>query len=434
MKKRSVVLVLMVVMLVSLFTGCGKKEESSENASQAVESKGDVETTSASGETEETSSPNETYTIAVAWSSISDVTPVRMKYLEEEVGPALGVDFIFSEELTDAGAVITFLENAYAAGADGVMSTFTDASEQIAAKCDELGLYLVLQSSRYVDEIADIEHYMGICGVDIAKVGQAYGILMNEKLDPNNKQNILLISGGAPMGVTSHVEATSTMLKQIQELYGLTFTKDISELTTVSAITDVETGSDVKLTIVPGFPNADTYVSGISSLLQTGDYDVLLSVYPSTSVLATAIDEVEIALNKNIVVLSNVNFGEGTKAAFETLDSTGNPTLDGAVLATATAQDAYGVVMIYNGITGYSDVIKPDGKAAALGAGVLVCSSPEEFAQLSLIDTSAETYCYSGEELKQMCKAYNPDVTYEDIQKIVNEFSSADLITRKLMQ
>ncbi|SHE75809.1 hypothetical protein [Alkalibacter saccharofermentans] len=407
MKKRFTALFLATVLLVSVFTGC---------ASSSDEIDGDS---------------SQTYTIAVVWHGIDETTQMRANYLADELGPALGLEFIFSEEIVEPDQLMTFIENAYASGADAVLSTFTDAIEQYASKCDELGLYLAIQTSRYPDEVASLPYFMGISGVDISKVGDAYAELLSNNIDPNEKRNFIVVTGGAAMGVTSHMEATSSMLKQLQEIYGLTYEMDIDELTTLSSTTEISTGSEIKITVVPGFPNMDGYVAGLSGILQTGEYDTMMSVYNTTTTFATAIDEVERALNKNIVVLSNANFGEGTKTAFETLDSTGNPTLEGAVLYSMTAQDAFGVMMLYNGLTGNSDVIKPEGKAARFGPGALVANSPEEYNQLALLDTSSETYSYTSEEIKNLTKSHNSDLTYEDIREVVDAFSSEDLLTRR---
>ena len=64
--------------------------------------------------------------------------------------------------------MITFIENSYSAGADAIYSTITD-TEQIAAKCNELGLYLATTTSRYAEDIATMPYNLGITGVDLKK-------------------------------------------------------------------------------------------------------------------------------------------------------------------------------------------------------------------------------------------------------------------------
>ncbi len=382
------------------------------------------------GGSQEKAAGAEKYTIAVGWYAIDATTQTRMTYLSEELGPAIGVDFIFSDVIDDVGEMITFIENSYSAGADAVYSTITDI-EQITAKCNELGLYIATTTSRYAEDVAGMQYNLGITGVDLKKVGAAYEELLSAKLKSSEPKNFLIVSGGSGIGVTSHIEATSTMLREIQKIYGLKYSQDVDTLTRLRAITDIDTGTDIKITIAPGFPNMDGYVQGISSLLQTGDYDVMLSVYQTTSVFATAVEEVEAALNKNIIILSTATFGPPTKTAFETLDPTGHPSLDGAVISGLTAQDAFAIMMIYNALSGHVDLIKPDGRAAIFGAGMLVVKDKDEYARLEKLDTGAGTWSYTGDEIKQLLAAYNPSITNADIYKVLDSFSTEDLIKRR---
>ena len=384
----------------------------------------------AGGQQEAGAETQETYTIAVGWYAIDASTQTRMKYLTEELGPSLGLEFIFSDVIDDIGEMITFIENSYSAGADAVYSTITD-SEQIAAKCNELGLYLATTTSRYAEDIATMPYNLGITGVDLKKVSSAYEELLKAKLDPSEPMNFLIVSGGAGIGVTSHIEATSTMLAQIEKIYGLNYSEEVSALTRTRAITDIETGSDIKVTIAPGFPNMDGYVQGISSLLQSGEYDVMLSVYQTTNTFATAVEEVEKALNKNIIIMGTASFGPQTKTAFETLDPSGNPSFDGAVISALTAQDGFSIMMIYNALTGHVDLIKPDGRAAIFGAGMLVVKNLEEYQKLEKVDTGAGTWTYTADEIKQLCAVYNPSVETADIMAVLDRFSTEDLIERR---
>lgn len=408
MKKKLAVL-MVAVMLVLGLSGCGSNDSDGGNAG-----------------------PEETYTIAVAWHSIDASTQTRMDYLEKYLGPEIGVDFIFSETISDTDSLITFMENSYAAGADALLSTVTDGVEQIAPKAEELGMYTAFVSSTFVEEVENIPTYMGITGIDLTKVADAYSELIDLQFDPAEPTNFIIISGGSAMGVASHREATISMLRTLENKYGLTYDMDAAELAKLNATTDIATGNaDVKITIVPGFPNMEGYISGVSGLLQTGEYDAVVSVYPTAEVFATAIDEVEKALGKNIKVLCQANFGDNTKYAFETMDSTGNPTLDGAILNSGTASDAFAVILLYNGITGNSDVVKPDGKAIIFPPGPLVCGSAAVYENLELLDTSDDTYVFSADEVKQALKAYNSEATYEDIMKMSTDFSTEDILQRR---
>lgn len=425
--KKKIVILMAAVMLVFSLAGCGGSSNKTASTSE-----GNISNDSASSDQKETTEAQKDITIAVAWNSIDVSTQKRMTYLEKHLGPALGINFIFSETISDTAQLMTFLENAYASGADGFLSSVTDGTEQLVSKADELGIYTAVVSSTLYEEVAGIPTYMGITGIDLSKFADAWGELLDKQFDSSEPANFIIISGGSAMGVASHREATKSMLDTLQEKYGLTYDKDVMDLATQNATSDISTGKeDVKITIVPGFPNMDGYVSGVSGLLQTGEYDAIVSVYPTTETFGTAIDEAEKALGKNIKVLCQANFGENTNKAFNTLDSTGNPTLDGAVISSGSASDAYGVVLLYNGITGHGDAIKPEGKAVTMAPGPLVASSAEDYRLLEQLDTRDDMYVYTSDEIKNLLKIYNEDVNYDFLTNVTSEFTTDNILKRR---
>ncbi|MBO1264853.1 hypothetical protein ACHAL6_07385 [Proteiniclasticum sp. C24MP] len=420
--KKKIALLLAAMMMVVGLAGCGSKETPEPSAPSSPEA----------GNETPAPSEEENITIAVAWNAIDATTQTRMTYLEDHLGPALGIDFIFSEAISDTAQLMTFLENSYAAGADGLLSLITDGTEQLVSKADELGVYTAVVSSTLYEEVAAVPTYMGITGIDLSKVADAYGELMDAQFDSAEPANFIVISGGSAMGVASHREATKSMLKTFQTKFDLTYDADITELATLNATTEISTGNEeVKITIVPGFPNMDGYVSGVSGLLQTGDYDAIVSVYPTAETFGTAIDEVEKALGKNVKLLCQANFGENTKKAFSTLDSTGNPTLDGAVINSGSASDAYGVVLLYNGITGHGDAFKPEGKAITMAPGPLVASGAEAYGKLEQLDTSDEMYVYTSDEIKTLLKKYNDAADYDLLMETSRNFTTENILERR---
>ncbi|TCT15533.1 hypothetical protein EDC18_103239 [Natranaerovirga pectinivora] len=420
--KKKLAFIMAVLVLVFSLAGCGSSGETQNEDSNNNQVSNN----------NDTNKPQENITIAVAWNSMDASTQTRMRYLESHIGPALGIDFIFSEAISDTSQLITFLENAYAAGADGFLSSVTDGTEQLVSRADELGIYTAVVSSRLYEEVVEVPTFMGVTGIALSRVASAYGELIDSQFDSAEPANFIIVSGGSAMGVSSHNEATRSMLETLRVKYDLTYDRDVADLARTNATSPISTGrEDVNITIVPGFSNMDGYLSGVSSLLQTGRFDAILSVYATVDTFSTAIDEVERALGKNIKVLCQANFGENTKRAFETLDSTGNPTLDGAIIYAGTVNDAYGVVLLYNGITGHGDAIKPEGRAIVMGPAPLVVANAQEYGLLSQLDTRDDMYVYTADEIKNLLKVYNEDVDYEFLMNVTAQFSTDNILERR---
>lgn len=427
MKKLFSVLLALALAL-AMLAACG--DSGSGSSSQPSQPQGGS-SASQSASQPDASAPGETFTIAVAWYELNEQTQDRMKYLEEEIGPALGLEFIYSEAISDVDALLTFMENSYAAGADAVYSMVTNGVEAGAAKAQELGIYFSTQASTNYESVAGLEYNLGVCGMSTQLIGQAFGNVTEAALADIDAPNVILISGGASMGVASHRESTKAILEALRDMYGLTYDADVAELATVSATTDIATGTGMTLTVYPGFPNMENYIGGFSSLLQAGTYDAVVGVYPIYSVLSVAIDEVEKELGKNIKVIINAVFDDVSTAAFNTEDSTGDSCINAAVVNPNTAGDAINMVMLYNALTGHADLIKPDGTAAFWGISAFECADADAYNRLAKLDTSSDTYVITAEEARQLCAAYNPGVTYEDIQQALDGINTATLIEKR---
>lgn len=79
---------------------------------------------------------------------------------ETVVGPTLNIEFMFSEALKDTGAMTTFIENAYAAGCQGVIVDLSSGIDQAAAVCNDLGMWFVGISSADAAENMEMENML----------------------------------------------------------------------------------------------------------------------------------------------------------------------------------------------------------------------------------------------------------------------------------
>ncbi|NLO84283.1 MAG: hypothetical protein GX096_02485 [Clostridiales bacterium] len=354
------------------------------------------------------------YKIGVAFYQLDAQAILVQKYLSEYVGPAFNVEFMFSEAVADVETLINFMENAYAAGCDAIMNYQNSSIDQAIAKANELGIYLVTNTTTLADNM-DLPYNLGYVAASVDQCAKDFGTLVNELMSDGEKHNVIIVSAGAGMGNNEHFESTVAILKTLQDVYGLTYEDDIVDLAAVRSETDVKSDKDIKITIYPGYPNSDTYVPGMSALLQTGEYDTLLACNAAYAQCSVAIDEVEKAYGIDIRISAITNISDQTRTNFNTLDSAGNSSLNSAILMPSAATAAGMFVLAYNGITGNAEVVRVDGTGIIYSANKWTCRNADEYARIEMLNTSDETYEISIDELKEMLVAFNPEATSENI-------------------
>ena len=188
-------------------------------------------------------------------------------------------------------------------------------------------------------------------------------------------------------------------------------------------------GSDKgnKVYIYPGYPYVDTYVSGLSSVLQTGEYDILITVFDVADMLATTVDEVERAFNFDVKVCSYVGVSEGVSNLFATEDAFGNSALTAAEIRANNLLPGAMFVALYNAITGHTDVVRPNGEPQMYDIPIWTCLNAEDYDRVSILDMSPETYCMTVEDMKQLLVDYNESATLEDLKEFTST-STVDVV------
>ena len=115
---------------------------------------------------------------------------------------------------------------------------------------------------------------------------------------------------------------------------------------------------------------------------------------------------------------------------FETKDSFGNSTLNGASLK-PSSNPAIMLAVLLNGIYGDGDAVKTNGEHTAYYTEFWNVLSSDEYARLAKINTDSNTRVYDAEEFKQLIKYYNPQVTAEWLQNYIDETTSVESIIER---
>jgi len=412
--KRLLSIAIIAAMLLGLLVGCGTQAEAPADPAEPAAPAAPAEPAAPADPAtpEEPSIPVTPAKIAVAFNAMGTPELVMKAYLEEYIGPAFNTEFFFSEALTDAGAIVTFIEQAYAAGCNGIMNFNSDVIEQATSLANDFGMYIINQTNKVPDTIKDMPYNIGSIGSSVPVIAEAYGELVKAVVADGQPHNIVIVSGGAPMGNNQHRETTVAILDILQETYGLTYDADLQTLATVNTQTILETGTDMKIAIYPGYAGADTYVTGFSSLLQSGEYDVVLSTYGVYPQLMQPISEVETAFGFDVQLVSIANIDDGARTAFD------SGALNSAIVTPGCMIVGNMFLLLYNAIEGNAEAMRVDGQAVQFETLKWVCSDAAEFLTIEQLDTRAETYAVTIDDVNAMRISLNPEIGFEAL----NEF------------
>lgn len=358
---------------------------------------------------------------------------VQRNYYVNELAGALNMEFMFSEKINDANGLMDFIDQAYAAGCQGILNyrTMNEDVAQAARKCEEYGMYFVTQNSALTEEVADLPHNIGHCGADPVKMAAAYKEMFNEILADGEPHSIVIYSCAAVGKMAmSHYYTVTAILETFQEKYGLQYEASIDELINKQEPGEVVTGrDDVKIYLFPGL-DFDAATVGCQAQLQTGNYDIFASP-ASFQLFANAVDEVEKSLNKDIKMVATVSIDDQTMTAFESKDSFGNPVLNGGIVNPLNPANGVNCIELYNGLVGAGDQMKENGKAVLLGVAPFVCMDAETFRGITQLDRSHENFIINSDDIAKLMATNNPNVTYKDIDALLTEISDVNYVLKK---
>jgi hypothetical protein len=202
----------------------------------------------------------------------------------------------------------------------------------------------------------------------------------------------------------------------------------VEELARTRAETQVANDKNIKIVIYPGYPTGDTYVTGMSAILQTGEYDTIISCNSAYARFLVAIDEVEKAYGKNIRVTANISINDQTGMAFRTIDSTGDNSLNSAILQPSISTAVGLFALVYNGITGYADRVRVNGEGPFYDSPKWKCNTAAEYTRLEQINTSNDKWEITLDELKQMLVIFNSGAGYQSIYQQLENVTSENVL------
>ncbi|MGN1331496.1 MAG: hypothetical protein ACI4V0_01885 [Lachnospiraceae bacterium] len=426
--KKITSLLLTLAMVLSLLSGC---TNAASKSSSGTDTTGGKEESSAAVSSE---SKGDTYKIAVATIMEGETWEAQKSYYENVVGPALNMEFMFSEKLADANGLVDFMERAYAAGCVGLINfvTSNDAISQGARKAEEWGMWFVTQNSALNEEVAELTYNLGHCGASAQGMGTAYANAFDKLLSDGENHSVFIFSGAAVggasgQGAASHYYSVEGILQAMQDKYDLTYEKSIDEIINNQNPGEVATGnSDIKIYIYPGVDFAAA-TTAVQTQFQTGDYDIFAAVL-SYSAFTNAISDVEGSLGKNIKIIGTASIEAQTATGFETIDSQNDTMLNAAVINPLNNANGICAVILYNALTGHADAMKDNGKAVLFKVEPWDCMSADIYTNIAQLDTLAETYVLNADDLQALCVENDGSITFQTIEAKLEALADVESI------
>lgn len=430
--KKILALLLSAAMVVSL-AACGGDQGSTPSDSASASAPGNSSNAPSSGGEGGHTVPEKQYTIGIAEAQANDEVTTRRAYLENYIAPNYNVKFIFSETLKDDSMTKTFIENCIDAGADAVID-FKSTSGTMAQLCLDNGVAYTINGnyeSHPELKTTDYSNFAGCVGANNAQVGSLYADWLEANASEDGSEGFLLSTSLASSGNTQHIEITKAALEGLQEKYGLTYTKTIEELYQSTETVNAENDKGILITLYPGSPNKETWLPGISALIQTGNYGIFVSSGQTYNQSATVVNEVEAATGKNIKVASVGALGTTLTTAFNTNDPLGNPSVDLITVKSCSALTACLFAITYNQLTGYDKQMRDEnGIPVYYNFNFIGITSPEQLSTMEgWDDRDAQYWITTSDQIDQMLGVYNPDVTSQTLLDIMNGMTYENIKT-----
>jgi ABC-type sugar transport system substrate-binding protein len=302
-------------------------------------------------------------------------------------------------ETGDPSAVVGGVENLCSSGVDGILCMMTGGiPEKIMEVCEKNGVYVSFAYDDLVGDgevpvesfkrIADSEYYCGSVKANDYKAGYEMTKAMIE-------------NGGTKFGYLSMPHGISLSFDNRAKGFYDALKDGGAEMLAEARTFDKTEGAQ---NIITNYPEMDAFACGINAVLNM--------LQP----LAAA--------GRDDVLVSCFEAGEPeTLEAFEA--GTLHGLADGAI-----GHGLIAFTMLYNGLSGNKIIDEEKGYAITVtNMDYLIVDTPEECRQL--FDTIYNgNIPYSVDELKQLCKVFNPNVTAADYHKVGADFTLENIVAR----
>ncbi len=346
-------------------------------------------------------------------------------YYTEYIANAYDVEFIYSDELTDAAGEKSAIENFIFNNCKAVISFSSfDRPAQID-QCESAEIYYAVATGTLTDEqyeeYKDYEYYVGAIGPSMDIEFKA-GYDMAAYYIDQGMTRFGMFGGGVPYYVDMHIYRAAGMLAAMVEKGGEGANYKgadnagaiIGQIYADGSIEPCTIGNLELAAYVGGYDFNDAWFGKLAQMVGTEGIQVILTV------------------GSGVDVLGGFIAGSGVKLA--TVDSftpAMGEAMENGILDYMAGKFAASVgpifVATYNAING-EPIRDDDDNALALGQGFWVATNAEQFKEYSAVDSSNTDPAYTKEILDQYAA---PGVSYDDFAAFVAQYSFDEIVALK---
>ena len=346
-------------------------------------------------------------------------------YYTEYIAPAYGVEFIYSDELTDAAGEKSAIDNFIVNNCKAVISFSSfDRPAQID-QCESAGVYYAVATGTLTAEeyeaYKDYEYYVGAIGPSLDIEFQAGYDMANYYLD-QGMTKFGMFGGGVPYYVDMHIYRAAGMLTAMVEKGGdganykgqTDFGGILGQIYQDGGIDTGAIGNVELLAYVGGYDFDDAWFGKLAQMAGAEGIEAILTVGSGVDVLGSFV------AGTNVKLATVDSF---TKAMGEAMDS--------GILDYVAGKFSASVGPIFaatlNAING-APIRDGEGNALALGQGYWVAANADQFARYSAVDSSKDDPAYTKAILDKFCA---PGVAYDDFAAFVGQYSFDEIVALK---
>lgn len=362
------------------------------------------------------------YTIGVAvYDPDAAEMEMFMDYYRDYIQQGFSVKFIFSDVISDAEDEMEFIHMLKDAGGQGLISfAGIENLPGIVECCEENELYYVLGSNNVSDEdyeeIKDNPWYLGSVGPELTAVYEAGRDMAGFFLE-KDAGSIVIMSGGASVGNALHASRTEGMLDVLEEDAGLILDGDSAEAAETDEILELQNEKgDLRVVICPGYTEGGDGLQNLDTVLESGDFDTLMSAFHVASYLDRILEKEE-EQGSNMMVGAIDSFTENNFEIFNEKDSFGNSPID-YVQGKYASMAGPAFAMMYNAVTGNRDVISEDGSAVRFYQEFWKAESKQEYVEMYGYATGIYENAYSCDDLMKVIKVFNDSASPEKLKEL----------------